>query len=631
MTNGTAFNKWENYEVSYHWSLPDDVSIANQTTSVTLPTGLVAADDTTVPLTNQTGQIIGQFTIKVGATTGTLNFTAAAEDAVDRKGTLTLFTKGTTDNETTDNNWTVNKIGWIANKDDAGNPTTLLWNVAFNAGSENLGRITITDALGPNQTYVPGSVTAATGAYDAAGSFVADGGHLTPTVTQNGQTLTFAFSGVTTAVDMTYQSVPRVSPGSQTWTNTASANGQTVTASIPFGGNGSGTGTYGGVVLNKTGTDGVALPGAEFEVLQSDGAVVEAGLTTDANGQISLKKLHAGDYVLVETKAPTGYSLKPIAIPFTITAGATAIEQLYENDQAAATPPAETPVAAGTVALTKTTSTGQVLSGAVYELQNALTGAVLQTGLTTDAAGKLTVTDLAAGDYTLTEVQAPVGYHRNPTPVSFTVPATASGSIQVAQQDVANPPVNGGAGVTPAPATPPENGLVTNPPLPGTSPESTPPQVETLPQPPATGMPSYPGMSDGTDQTPVVTGPQANHPGEAGPSWHPGMGGLPGQPTPSGHGAPAGHLDNPPVTAPGATNGIGASLPANGVSATGPIGNDMGNGIVNGSSTPPTTSSTPVALKLPQTADQPERDLSRVGLSLLLGSLLSWWWRRRFV
>ncbi|WP_225428579.1 SpaA isopeptide-forming pilin-related protein, partial [Levilactobacillus acidifarinae] len=338
VTSNSEFSKWENYEVSYNWAVPDDATVAHQSASVALPDGLVAANDTTIPLTAEDGTVIGSFTIKAGETTGTLTFNEAGENARNRKGTLKFYVKGTTDTKPTDNNWKVNKIGWVGSKNPDGTPTALTWNVAFNAGSQNIGTVTITDTLGPNQTFIPGSVTANTGSYDASGNFVNNGGTVTPTVSQNGQEITFTFANVTTAVDMTYQTKPNLTGGSQTWTNTASSNGSSVTANIAYGGSGTGSGQgYGSVVLTKTGTNDVILPGAEFELRDSTGKAIQTGLVTDAAGQITLNRLVPGDYTLVETKAPAGYDLNTETIPFTITEGATAVGQLHETDQATST------------------------------------------------------------------------------------------------------------------------------------------------------------------------------------------------------------------------------------------------------------------------------------------------------
>lgn len=73
----------------------------------------------------------------------------------------------------------------------------------------------------------------------------------------------------------------------------------------------------GSVKVNKTGQDGVVLPGAKFElyvqsesgewVLYKADETTPAEYVTDENGMISVDGLAAGDYCFVETEAPLGY------------------------------------------------------------------------------------------------------------------------------------------------------------------------------------------------------------------------------------------------------------------------------------------------------------------------------------
>ncbi|WP_338216558.1 SpaA isopeptide-forming pilin-related protein [Companilactobacillus muriivasis] len=79
----------------------------------------------------------------------------------------------------------------------------------------------------------------------------------------------------------------------------------------------SNTGT---VVLTKVdATLKELLPGAVFDLLDSNGQVLQSGLTTNAEGQIVISNLEAGDYSFVETAAPDGYELDETPIKFTVT------------------------------------------------------------------------------------------------------------------------------------------------------------------------------------------------------------------------------------------------------------------------------------------------------------------------
>lgn len=137
-------------------------------------------------------------------------------------------------------------------------------------------------------------------------------------------------------------------------------------------------------------------------------------ITTDKTGEIYAKGLNEGHYVLVETKAPTGYLLDTTLHPFDVTA------QLGK----------EQPIALGdlinyqgTAQLTKENETGEALAGAVFKVIDE-TGQTVdgQTNLMSDKQGKVIAKNLAPGTYRFVETQAPTSYLLNETPsASFTI------------------------------------------------------------------------------------------------------------------------------------------------------------------------------------------------------------------
>ncbi|MCM2675893.1 SpaA isopeptide-forming pilin-related protein [Alkalicoccobacillus plakortidis] len=78
--------------------------------------------------------------------------------------------------------------------------------------------------------------------------------------------------------------------------------------------------TPGSFIFTKTDSADATLylAGAEFALLDKDGAEVQTGLVTDENGQIKIDQLAPGDYQLVETKAPEHYVIDETPILFTI-------------------------------------------------------------------------------------------------------------------------------------------------------------------------------------------------------------------------------------------------------------------------------------------------------------------------
>ncbi|HDO7733387.1 TPA: LPXTG cell wall anchor domain-containing protein [Enterococcus faecalis] len=188
--------------------------------------------------------------------------------------------------------------------------------------------------------------------------------------------------------------------------------------------------TPGGVILNKTDAKtGKTLQGAVFELQSKDGKILQSGLKTDASGKLAVEGLEPGDYQFVETKAPTGYDLDQTPVKFAIEKGQTEAVQVSMTNK----------LTPGGVVLSKTDAkTGETLQGAVFELQDK-NGKVLQSGLKTDASGKLAVEELEPGDYQFIETQAPIGYDLDQTPVKFAIEKGQTEAVQVSMTNKLTP------------------------------------------------------------------------------------------------------------------------------------------------------------------------------------------------
>ena len=264
-------------------------------------------------------------------------------------------------------------------------------------------------------------------------------------------------------------------------------------ADIVFGGNGSAQQDY-SVRLTKHDADTQAvLAGATYDLQDSTGKVLQSGLTTDANGQLIVEKLAAGNYQFVETKAPEGYELNTKPLTFTLGTPKTLLSiEVSQDDQKMPVVPAT-----GDVTLTKTdATTKKVLAGAVYELRDA-NGKVLQSNLKTDAAGQLTVTGLTAGDYQFVETAAPTGYELNVTPLPFTIKAgqTAAVTVSATDEPVTNPSQPGEPGQPEEPGKPSEPGT-TEPGQPEEPGKPSEPGTTEPGQPEEPGKPSEPGTTE---------------------------------------------------------------------------------------------------------------------------------------
>lgn len=144
---------------------------------------------------------------------------------------------------------------------------------------------------------------------------------------------------------------------------------------------------------------GDPLSGAEFEVRRADGTTVEF-ITTDKTGWAYTTTLPAGEYYLVETKAPSGYQIDATPHRVTLTTGNNAILRL-------------TNTAGTSLHITKVDSvTRKPLAGAEFEIRyDTGHGDCTYIGTyTTDTLGMIHTQPLTPGFYMIKETKAPVGY-----------------------------------------------------------------------------------------------------------------------------------------------------------------------------------------------------------------------------
>lgn len=161
---------------------------------------------------------------------------------------------------------------------------------------------------------------------------------------------------------------------------------------------------------------------------------------TDVLGRIVFDSLPFGLYRLTETYAPEGYNINPEQIVFLVEGPLSCAingNGTYANGRLNLEHKDERKL--GSVVLQKQSEDGYPLESAVFNLYNADGSCLAEDGtfgkgsaspmaFTTDADGKITVSELKWGDYYFLEVEAPAGYELDETPVKFTIDASNAGT-----------------------------------------------------------------------------------------------------------------------------------------------------------------------------------------------------------
>ena len=193
----------------------------------------------------------------------------------------------------------------------------------------------------------------------------------------------------------------------------------------------------GNIAWAKVDPSGAALAGSEWTLTGSgDPIMVVDNGTNDADpadGAFLVEGLAWGDYVLAETKAPTGYELSTTTHDATI--GASTLEVDLGDIENAPTP--------GSLAWVKVDPDGASLAGSEWTLTGSGDPIVVVDNGTNDADpadGDFLVEGLAWGDYVLTETKAPTGYDLSTATHDVTINAT---DLEINLGEIENAPTAG--------------------------------------------------------------------------------------------------------------------------------------------------------------------------------------------
>ena len=153
------------------------------------------------------------------------------------------------------------------------------------------------------------------------------------------------------------------------------------------------------------------LSGAQFDLVSASNGVanvnevIKSGLTTDENGEITVKDLPFGEYAFVEKKAPLGYVLDSKPILFTINATNKVITVNATNN-----------IDVSAKLIKSDLNNEKIkLPGAVFNVVKVINGKadlnqVILSNLITNKDGEIEVDSLQPGEYAFVEIKAPDNY-----------------------------------------------------------------------------------------------------------------------------------------------------------------------------------------------------------------------------
>jgi len=148
--------------------------------------------------------------------------------------------------------------------------------------------------------------------------------------------------------------------------------------------------------IEKSVQGGGSAAGFEFEVRNAQNELIGI-FTSDANGQVTIPNLPAGQYTVREINIPAGYEVvgeNPITI--TVSPNQTAVARFTNRRMD------------GQIRIEKSVQGGGSAAGFEFEVRNAA-GDLIGT-FTSGANGQVTIPNLPAGQYTVREINIPAGY-----------------------------------------------------------------------------------------------------------------------------------------------------------------------------------------------------------------------------
>ena len=341
--------QWATFRINATYDLAGKNVKAGDTTVVTVPDALMITSDSFEIRDVNTNEIIAHATVDAAKKSISLTYTDYVEKHSDTNGSFFFYAridfkkhpeKGEIPIEITINNElkiggkvtfkgvgdgnpkVLTKTSWVNSEDHK----TVSYTISVNRTKENINSVTIEDHMKfTNASYVPGSIKVLKGTFafvEGEWQFsnrtdVTDQHKVT--ISEDGQSFVIDLGDITENdqyriaydVKLNYEPVD-----GELLKNDAILKGKntevkqvTNAAAVQIAG-GSGVGYVFTINIHKVDDANQPLQGAKFKVVRQANNQVIGEYVTDENGNITVNALLKDKYILTETEAPAGYSIK---------------------------------------------------------------------------------------------------------------------------------------------------------------------------------------------------------------------------------------------------------------------------------------------------------------------------------
>ena len=341
--------QWATFRINATYDLAGKNVKAGDTTVVTVPDALIISSDSFEIRDVNTNEVIAHATVDAAKKSISLTYTDYVEKHSDTNGSFFFYAridfqkhpeKGEIPIEITINNElkvggkvtfkgvgdgnpkVLTKTSWV----NSDNHKKVSYTISVNRTRENINSVTIEDHMKfTNASYVPGSIKILKGTF----AFVAGEWQFSNrtdvtdqhkvTISEDGQSFVVDLGDITENdqyriaydVELNYEPVD-----GELLKNDAILKGKntvvkevTNAAAVQIAG-GSGVGYVFTINIHKVDDANQPLQGAKFKVVRQANNQVIGEYVTDENGNITVSALLKDKYILTETEAPAGYSIK---------------------------------------------------------------------------------------------------------------------------------------------------------------------------------------------------------------------------------------------------------------------------------------------------------------------------------